>query len=119
MISIFILFSSVQSTSAHFIIVLTIALCETGKYHHCILDGKLRLRQDGLSKSHLESLWQKLDPDYGLPGFIYLLCISGTFLSHPDLPFYIASQLLSCLEKKGLDTEGILRVSGSQTRIKV
>ncbi|NXV72749.1 RHG40 protein, partial [Atlantisia rogersi] len=26
--------------------------------------------------------------------------------------------LLSCLEKRGLDTEGILRVSGSQTRIK-
>ncbi|XP_042714212.2 rho GTPase-activating protein 40 isoform X1 [Chrysemys picta bellii] len=30
----------------------------------------------------------------------------------------ILQALLSCLEKKGLDTEGILRVSGSQTRIK-
>ncbi|XP_025069628.1 rho GTPase-activating protein 40 isoform X1 [Alligator sinensis] len=30
----------------------------------------------------------------------------------------ILHALLSCLEKKGLDTEGILRVSGSQTRIK-
>ena len=28
-------------------------------------------------------------------------------------------QLLSCLEKRGLDTEGILRVPGSQTRVKV
>ncbi|XP_074867990.1 rho GTPase-activating protein 40 isoform X2 [Carettochelys insculpta] len=30
----------------------------------------------------------------------------------------ILQALLSCLEKKGLDTEGILRVSGSQMRIK-
>nr|XP_025037425.1 rho GTPase-activating protein 40 isoform X4 [Pelodiscus sinensis] len=30
----------------------------------------------------------------------------------------ILQALLSCLEKKGLDTEGILRVSGSQIRIK-
>ncbi|XP_066480201.1 rho GTPase-activating protein 40 [Tiliqua scincoides] len=30
----------------------------------------------------------------------------------------ILQALLSCLEKKGLDTEGILRVSGSQARIK-
>ncbi|XP_042320202.1 rho GTPase-activating protein 40 [Sceloporus undulatus] len=30
----------------------------------------------------------------------------------------ILQALLSCLEKKGLDTEGILRVSGSQSRIK-
>ncbi|XP_068919655.1 rho GTPase-activating protein 40 isoform X4 [Petaurus breviceps papuanus] len=30
----------------------------------------------------------------------------------------ILQALLSCLEKRGLDTEGILRVSGSQTRIK-
>uniref|UniRef100_A0A8D0GPQ3 Rho-GAP domain-containing protein n=1 Tax=Sphenodon punctatus TaxID=8508 RepID=A0A8D0GPQ3_SPHPU len=30
----------------------------------------------------------------------------------------VLQALLSCLEKKGLDTEGILRVSGSQTRIK-
>lgn len=28
-------------------------------------------------------------------------------------------QLLSCLEKRGLDTEGILRVPGSQARVKV
>ncbi|XP_051835277.1 rho GTPase-activating protein 40 isoform X1 [Antechinus flavipes] len=31
----------------------------------------------------------------------------------------ILQALLSCLEKRGLDTEGILRVSGSQTRIKI
>ncbi|XP_077191521.1 rho GTPase-activating protein 40 isoform X2 [Paroedura picta] len=30
----------------------------------------------------------------------------------------ILQALLSCLEKRGLDTEGILRISGSQTRIK-
>ncbi|KAJ1124215.1 hypothetical protein NDU88_002676 [Pleurodeles waltl] len=30
----------------------------------------------------------------------------------------ILQALLSCLEKKGLETEGILRISGSQTRIK-
>nr|XP_033770933.1 rho GTPase-activating protein 40 isoform X2 [Geotrypetes seraphini]XP_033770934.1 rho GTPase-activating protein 40 isoform X2 [Geotrypetes seraphini] len=30
----------------------------------------------------------------------------------------ILQALLSCLEKKGLDTEGILRISGSQARIK-
>lgn len=28
-------------------------------------------------------------------------------------------QLLSCLEKRGLDMEGILRVPGSQARVKV
>ncbi|XP_026553386.1 rho GTPase-activating protein 40 isoform X1 [Pseudonaja textilis] len=38
-------------------------------------------------------------------------------LSNTQVPL-ILQALLSCLEKKGLDTEGILRVSGSQSRIK-
>ncbi|XP_070600864.1 rho GTPase-activating protein 40 isoform X1 [Erythrolamprus reginae] len=38
-------------------------------------------------------------------------------LSNTRVPL-ILQALLSCLEKKGLDTEGILRVSGSQSRIK-
>ncbi|XP_034978304.1 rho GTPase-activating protein 40 isoform X1 [Zootoca vivipara] len=48
----------------------------------------------------------------------------GTLLENDEKLFpntrvpLILQALLSCLEKKGLDTEGILRVSGSQSRIK-
>uniref|UniRef100_A0A8C0EZI9 Rho GTPase activating protein 40 n=1 Tax=Bubo bubo TaxID=30461 RepID=A0A8C0EZI9_BUBBB len=38
-------------------------------------------------------------------------------LPNTKVPLLLQS-LLSCLEKRGLETEGILRVSGSQTRIK-
>ncbi|KAH0619081.1 hypothetical protein JD844_018728 [Phrynosoma platyrhinos] len=41
----------------------------------------------------------------------------GTLLEN-DQKLLPNTRLLSCLEKKGLDTEGILRVSGSQSRIK-
>lgn len=57
-----------------------------------------------------------------------LLCLPGGQTPHFDSHFpmvaglnvgFFFSQLLSCLEKSGLDTEGILRVPGSQARVKV
>ncbi|XP_064887952.1 rho GTPase-activating protein 40 isoform X1 [Columba livia] len=46
-----------------------------------------------------------------------LLANDQKLLPNTKVPLLLQA-LLSCLEKRGLETEGILRVSGSQTRIK-
>ncbi|XP_067410512.1 rho GTPase-activating protein 40 isoform X3 [Emydura macquarii macquarii] len=53
---------------------------------------------------------------FGVP-LITLLENDQKLIPNTKVPL-ILQALLSCLEKKGLDNEGILRVSGSQTRIK-
>lgn len=49
----------------------------------------------------------------------YLLVPDSLLMCLSLLPLSLSLQLLSFLEKKGVDSEGILRVPGSQSRIKV
>lgn len=44
---------------------------------------------------------------------------SGILTWIPDGSFFCPSQLISHIEEQGLDTEGLLRIPGAATRVKV